>query len=85
MSDIVWNKEAQEKFKLALSKMPFFQQRIAEKAVSTRVVLMLEEENRQEVTEKDMVLAFFKEVPGPFQGMMKDVLKQAEIDYEKYV
>ena len=83
--EVKWNKEVQDKFKLAISKMPFFQRRIAEKMVTEASEAMVREEGLPEVSEKVLVLAFFSKVPAPFKGLMKDLLREAEIDYTKYV
>ena len=83
--EVKWNKEVQDKFKLAISKMPFFQRRIAEKMVTAKAEAVSKEEGLSEVSEKVLVLAFFSEVPAPFKGLMKNLLREAEIDYTKYV
>ena len=83
--EVKWNKEVQDKFKLAISKMPFFQRRIAGKMVVEESEAMVREEGLPEVSEKVLVLAFFSKVPAPFKCLMKNLLREAEIDYTKYV
>ncbi|UCD15627.1 MAG: hypothetical protein JSV34_00825 [Candidatus Omnitrophota bacterium] len=85
MSQIKWEKKAQEKFKEAVSKMPLFHRRIAEKLVKESAEAIVREKNRQEVTEEDVVRAFFKEVPPAFKGMMVRLLADAGIEYKKYI
>lgn len=85
MNKITWNPQVEEKFKAALANMPLFYRRVAEKMVRERAEIIAQEKNKAEISEEDMVLAFFKEVPGPFKGMMKDLLREAKVDYKKYV
>jgi hypothetical protein len=84
MDGIKWDKATHDKFKQAIGTMPFFQRSIAEKMVSEKAESVVRKENRQEVTEKDMVDAFFVETPFGFQGLMKNMLTEIGIDYTKY-
>lgn len=83
--EVKWDKTTWEKFKQAIGKMPFFQRRIAEKMVAEKAESIVRNENRREVSEKELVLAFFSEVPSAFKGLMKSLLREVEIDYTKYV
>ncbi|MBI5874130.1 MAG: DUF2621 family protein [Candidatus Omnitrophica bacterium] len=82
--DISWDKTTQEKFKQLVAKMPVFMRPIAEKALAERAEAIVKKDNRSEITEKDMVDAFFIETPFGFQGMMKNDLIALGIDYTKY-
>jgi hypothetical protein len=81
---ISWEKTTQEKFKQLVAKMPVFMRPIAEKALVERAEAIVKKDNRSEITEKDMVDAFFIETPFGFQGMMKNDLIALGIDYTKY-
>ena len=82
--DIYWNKSTEEKFKQMIEKVPVFLRAIAAEKVSKRAVSFAAQENRGEVTEKDMVDAFFKETPFGFHGPMKTDMGDVGIDYIKY-
>ncbi|MDD5019735.1 MAG: PCP reductase family protein [Candidatus Omnitrophica bacterium] len=79
-----WDQATQEKFRLLLDKMPVFMRGIAEKKVSEKAEDFARRDNRGEVSEKDMVDAFFEETPFGFQGLMKNDLNEFGIDYVKY-
>ena len=81
---INWDKDTEEKFKLLIAKMPVFLQYTAKKALTQKTESLVRKENRAEITEKDMVDAFFAETPFGFQGMMKNDLNAMGIDYTKY-
>ncbi len=75
MGNITWEKLVQEKFRQMLEKIPPFLRAVAEEKV---------EANRSEVTEKDMVDAFFAATPCGFHGPMKVDMESLNIDYTKY-
>jgi len=83
--EILWNAGVQAKFKQALEKMPVFQRGMAEKMITKKAFELAKEANAFEVSEKELVCAFFAETPGPFKGIMKNMLKEINIDYTKYV
>ena len=83
-SKIGWDQTAREKFRQMLEKIPVFLRPIAEKKVSQKAESIVREENRIEVSEKDMVDAFFSETPFGFHGPMKNDMNELHIDYIKY-
>ncbi|MCP4653395.1 MAG: radical SAM protein [Candidatus Omnitrophica bacterium] len=83
--EVSWDAQAQGKFDLTISKMPFFHRRIAEKMVKAKSENLARENNKGLVSEKEVATAFFQEVPAAFKGLMKTILKEAELDYTKYV
>ena len=64
--------------------MPVFLQYTAKKTLIQKAESLVTKENRTEISEKDMVDAFFAETPFGFQGMMKNDLIAIGIDYTKY-
>ena len=82
--NINWEKNAQEKFNQLIEKVPAFLRDLARDKVSKRAESLVVKENRSEVTEKDMVNAFFKETPFGFHGPMKTDMQAIGIDYTKY-
>ena len=81
---VSWNKTAEEKFAQLIEKVPPFLQDFARDKVSKRAEDFAQKENRAEVTEKDMVDAFFKETPFGFHGPMKTDMEAVGIDYTQY-
>ena len=84
MSSIMWDKATEEKFKQLIEKIPVFLRPIAQEKVSKKALDLVRSANRTEVTEKDLVDAFFAETPGGFQGPMKHDMETLGIDYTKY-
>lgn len=82
--NIAWDKDAREKFELLLAKIPVFLRSIAQKKVSQRAENITRQEGRLEVSQKDMVDAFFLETPFGFHGPMKSDMEEIGIDYRKY-
>ena len=57
---------------------------IAKEKVSKTAEGLAEKENRSEMTEKDLVDAFFVETPFGFHGPMKTDMEAIGIDYTQY-
>ena len=81
---ISWDKTTEEKFKQLIEKIPIFLRDMARDKVSKRAEIFAQKENRSEITEKDMVDAFFKETPFGFHGPMKTDMEAIGVDYTKY-
>ncbi len=84
MNEIGWEKNAEEKFKAMIEKVPVFMRPLAHEKVLKKAEALAREGSRSEITEKDMVDAFFTETPGGFHGPMKADMEALEIDYTKY-
>ncbi len=84
MSEIVWNKDVQERFDQMIAKIPVFLRPIAQRKVLKKIEVLAAKENRREVSEKDLVDAFFLETPFGFHGPMKTDMQTLGIDYMKY-
>lgn len=82
--NIGWDKDTEEKFKHLIAKTPIFLRHIAEAKVSQKAQDIARETQHPEITEKDMVDAFFSETPFGFQGLLKNDLNDMGIDYTKY-
>jgi hypothetical protein len=81
---MTWDKIAEEKFTQMIAKVPVFLRSTAQEKVFKMAESLAEKENRAEVTEKDMVDAFFTITPFGFHGPMKSDMQQLGIDYVKY-
>ena len=81
---ISWSEPTRKKFDQIISGIPDMIRGIAETRVSKKAENIVRAENRTEVTEKDMVDAFFAETPFGFHGPMKTDMEKAGVDYIKY-
>ncbi len=84
MANVTWDKPAEEKFKLMVGNIPIFLRGIAQKKVFDKAENIAWSQARSEVTEKDLVDAFFVETPFGFHGPMKIDMEEFGIDYTKY-
>jgi len=84
MMDIDWNKDAEIKFNQLIEKIPVFLRDVAAEKVSKSAQGFAQQENRMEMTEKDLVDALFKETPFGFHGPLKTDMQVVGIDYTKY-
>ena len=84
MNDITWDKTTEKKFQDMIAKIPIFLRGIAQDKVAKRAESIVRKDNRSEVSEKDMVDAFFAETPFGFHGPMKCDMEDLGIDYMKY-
>jgi hypothetical protein len=81
---IVWEETTKEKFNRLLEKVPVFLRGVAQEKVSKKAEGIVVQEGRAQVTEKDLVDAFFAETPFGFHGPMKTDMEAIGIDYTKY-
>jgi len=81
---ILWNKTARENFEAILAKIPVFLRGIAEKKVSQKAETIARNDDRLEVSQKDVIDAFFLETPFGFHGPMKMDMEALGIDYIQY-
>ena len=79
-----WEKNTQEKFNLLIGKIPVVLRSIAQEKISKKAVALASKENRNQVTEKDLVDAFFSETPFGFHGPMKTDMESVGINYQQY-
>ena len=79
-----WETHTEEKFHQLIEKIPVFLREFAKEKVSKKSENLAEGENRSEITEKDLVNAFFEETPFGFHGPMKTDMEAIGIDYTQY-
>ncbi len=79
-----WDKNTQEKLKLMVLKIPVFHRHIMEVAVIEKAEENAAARQSAQVEEKDVIAAFFSDVPSPFYSMMVRLLEQTGFDYKKY-
>jgi hypothetical protein len=83
-SKIIWGGNTAQNFQKILANVPDMIRGIAETRVSKKAEAIVREAGRIEITEKDMVDAFFAETPFGFHGPMKTDMLAAGVDYKKY-
>ncbi len=81
---MTWESKTEEKFKSVIAKLPIFHRHIAENAVVSKAKENAKARNSELIEEKDVVAAFFSDVPSPFYSMMIRLLDQSGFDYKKY-
>jgi ribosomal protein L17 len=84
MPEMNWSPKAKEIFDKIINNLPQFHRSIAERLVKESAEEIAKNKNITEVQEKELVEAFFKEIPPAFKDMMKRLFTKLNIDYEKY-
>lgn len=79
-----WDKETLGNFQKILEDIPAPIRGIAESRVSKKAESLAVEAGRSEITEKDMVDAFFAETPGGFLGPLRLSMESLGLKYTKY-
>ncbi len=82
--ELKWDTEVQRKFNQMIEKMPLFHRRIAQDLTKNKAEANARERNSHLVEEKDVVRAFFTEVPKPFYSMMIRLMDNVGFNYKKF-
>lgn len=77
---MTWEKEAEEKFKLLISKLPFFHRHIAEKIVKQKAEDLATQRASARVEKDDLAQAFLSEVPEVFRNYLGELLKEVGLN-----
>lgn len=85
MSEIIWDQKAKDIFDKVTNNLPQFHRTIAQRLVKESAEETAKKRESLCVEEKDLVEAFFKEVPPAFKDMMKRLFHQLSIDYTQYI
>lgn len=80
-----WSPKAKESFDKVITNLPQFHRFIAEKLVKESAEIAVGKNNRSVVEEKDVIEAFFAEIPPAFRDMLKRLLQHLHIDYAQYI
>jgi 2-hydroxy-3-keto-5-methylthiopentenyl-1-phosphate phosphatase len=83
--DIKWKESSKEVFNKVIDNLPQFHRSIAKQLVKEKAEELAQGRNSEFVEDKDMVVAFFQEVPPAFKDMMKRLFSQLNIDYSQYI
>jgi len=73
-----------EKFQIFISRIPVFHRCLTEEAVIKKAEENARARNSFQIEERDIIAAFFSDVPSPFYSMMVRLLEQTGFDYQKY-
>jgi hypothetical protein len=73
---MVWEPEVKQKFKLLVSKLPFFHRHIAETVVTKKAEELATQRGSDKVEAKDLTEAFLNEVPEVFRKYLAELLKE---------
>lgn len=79
-----WNEDTHTKFNSMIAKVPGPMQKLAQDMVTKKATELCTQEGRDEISEKDMVDAFFDVTPFGFHGPMKCDMEALDIHYEQY-
>jgi len=82
--ELKWDNGVFKKFNQMIEKMPLFHRRIAEDLVKHKAEANAKARSSSLVEEKDVVKAFFSEVPKPFYSMMIRLLDNVGFNYKEY-
>ena len=82
---IEWSKDAKSHFDGVVENLPQFHRSIAEQLVKEKSEELAQGRGSSLVEDKDVICAFFQEVPPAFKDMMKRLMVQQGIKYEQYI
>jgi len=82
---IIWNAGTEEKFDKIIENLPQFHRTIAEQLIKGKSEELAKGRGSEKVEDKDLIGAFFQEVPPAFKGMLERLLNQLNIDYSQYI
>ena len=83
--EVIWNVETKSKFDKIIENLPQFHRTIAEQLIKEKSEELAKKRDSKEVEDKDLIIAFFQEVPPAFKGMLERLLSQLNVDYSQYI
>lgn len=83
--EILWSKATEDKFNEIIDALPQFHKNIARQLVKQKAEELARARNSVLVEERDLILAFFEEVPPAFKDMMVRLFHRLNIDYNKFI
>jgi len=85
MSDVTWDTKVKEVFDKVINNLPQFHRSIAQKLVKESAEEIAQGRGSNTVEERDLIEAFFREIPPAFKEMMKRLFHRLEINYKQYI
>lgn len=83
--EVIWNQGTKSKFDKIIENLPQFHRTIAEQLIKEKSEELAKARDSKEVEDKDLIIAFFQEVPPAFKGMLQRLLSQLNVDYSQYI
>jgi len=83
--EVIWNEETKSKCDRIIENLPQFHRTIAEQLIKQKSEELAKARDSKEVEDKDLIVAFFQEVPPAFKDMLERLLNQLNIDYSQYI
>lgn len=83
-TQLKWEPAAQTKFDTMIAKIPIFHREIAKQVVVKKAQLNAQARSAAMVEEKDIVQAFFSEVPHAFYSLMVRLFDEVGFEYKPY-
>ena len=84
-TNMSWDVVALGKYNKMLNLIPIFHRRLAKEVVNKKAEEQAVARGSSTVEEKDIVLAFFAEVPKAFLSLMLRIMDEVGFDYKKYI
>ena len=83
--EIKWSDPAKNIFDKIIENLPQFHRSIAKLLVKGKAEELSVKRQSATVEDKDVIIAFFQEVPPAFRDMMKRLFNQLKVDYSQYL
>ncbi len=80
-----WEKISLERFEIMIKKLPLFHRGIANEIVLKKAEINAKDRESKIVEEKDIVSAFFTEVPKAFYSLMIRLLDETGFNYQEFI
>ena len=81
---ISWDEDTKKKFDFLISKIPIVLRSTAKRMITPKAESIAKGDGRSVVCEKEMVDAFFDQVPASFHVAMKGDMRECNIDWTQY-
>lgn len=82
---VSWEQKAQETFDKVIGNLPEFHRTIAKRLVKDSAEALAAGRGGSCVEERDLITAFFKEIPPAFKDMMIRLFDRLKINYAQYI
>ncbi len=84
IEQLAWEPEALKKYHLMIEKVPIFLRGMAKDKVDKELLKITQAADFKQLTEKELIDAFFAATPFGFHGPMKCDMEEFGLDYQKY-
>ena len=84
-TNMQWDAVSLSKYNKMLNLIPIFHRRLAKEVVNKKAEQLATSRGSFQVEEKDIVQAFFAEVPKAFSSLMVRIMDEVGFDYKKNI